>query len=95
MAGQAQAEERGAVGQRDVGELGRLLDEDRGEAGGEQERGGDEGQQLAVAGAHSSRPFSSGDHEVLRVVARAQLVVGERRRGGAAGPGRASRPEPA
>ena len=56
--GEAQAEERRAVGQRDVRELLRVLDEHRREAGGEQERGGDEREQLAVAGAHSSLPRS-------------------------------------
>ena len=76
---QAEREEAGAVGQRDVGELGRLLDEDRGEAGGEEERGGDEREQLAVAGAHSTSALLERDHEVLGVVARAQLVVGEAR----------------
>ena len=59
LAAQAEREEAGAVGQRDVGQLGRLLDEDRGESGGEQQRGGNEREQLAVAGAHSIWSFSS------------------------------------
>ena len=59
VAAQAQREEGGAVGERHVGELGGLLDEDRGEARGEQQRRRDEREQLPVAGAHSSWPFSS------------------------------------
>jgi hypothetical protein len=48
---QAQAEEQGAVGQRDVGEHVVALDEHRREAGREQQRGRNEREQLAVARA--------------------------------------------
>ena len=52
--GEAQQQEDRAVGQRDVRELLGLLDEDRGEPGGQQQRRRDQRHQLAVAGAHDS-----------------------------------------
>jgi hypothetical protein len=57
---EAQQQEDGAVGQRDVRELLGLLDEDRGEAGRQQQRRRDQRHQLAIALAHeSSCPRSS------------------------------------
>ena len=75
--GEAEPEEDRAVGQRDVGEQRRALDEDRREAGGHQQRRRDQRQQLAVARAHHAPPAAPLElrDEVLRVVVRAQLVV--------------------
>ena len=71
--GDADAEEDRAVGQRDVGELLGLLDEDRGEPGRDEQRGRDQREQLAVAGAHVPASLDLAalerDHEVLGVVA--------------------------
>ena len=79
MPGEAQQQEDRAVGQRDVRELLGLLDEDRGEPGGQQQRRRDQRHQLAVAGAHElDLSAFELDHEVLRVVLRAQLVIRER-----------------
>ena len=52
--GEAQQQEDQAVGQRDVRQLLGLLDEDRREAGGQQQRRRDQRHQLAVALAHES-----------------------------------------
>jgi hypothetical protein len=59
MGAHADAEEQRAVGERDVGELLGLLDEEGGEPGGHQQRGRHQREQLAVAGAHSIWPRSS------------------------------------
>jgi len=61
MARNAEREERRAVGQRDVGQRVRALDEDRREAGRDQQRRRDQREQLAVALAHRvlTRPSSS------------------------------------
>ena len=56
---QAQQEEREPVGQRQVGLRRRLLDEDRREAEREEQRGGDQREQLAIASRHSTWPRSS------------------------------------
>ena len=50
--GQAQAQEDRPVGQRDVGEVVGALDVDPGEAGGDQQRGGDQPDELPVARTH-------------------------------------------
>jgi hypothetical protein len=57
---EAQPEEDRAEGQRHIAQHVVALDEHRGETGGEQQRGGDERQQLAVARAHEdpSSPVS-------------------------------------
>ena len=49
--GEAEREEDRAVGQRDAGEAVRGLDEDRREARGHEQRGGNEAEQLTVARA--------------------------------------------
>ena len=77
MRGDAQPEEDRAVRQRDVRQLlGALLDEDRREARGDEQRGGDQAEQLAVAGAHliELSELQLGD-QAAHVVARAQAVI--------------------
>ena len=52
--GDAQPEKQGPVGQRDVRERVLALDEDAGESSGDQQRGGDEPDQLTVSRPHIS-----------------------------------------
>ena len=73
--GEAEREEDRAVGQRQVRQQLVALDEDRGEAGGQQQRRRDQREELAVAGVHSGR---------LRGRARARGRGRMRRRGSAA-----------
>ena len=74
-AAQAQREEAGAVGQREVRQHRRLLDEDRGEA--ERSAAARPGSARAARGCERSLDLTllERDHQVLGVVARAQLVV--------------------
>ena len=58
VGGDADREEVGAVGDAEVAEFRALLGEDRGEAGGQQQRHRDQREQLAVAGAgHRATPW--------------------------------------
>ena len=57
VGGEADREEVGAVDQAEVAEPGVLLGEDRGEAGGEQERDGNQGEQLPVPGGAQGTPW--------------------------------------
>ena len=54
---EADREEVGAVDQAEVAELRVLLGEDGGEAGGEQERDGNQGEQLPVPGGRQGSPW--------------------------------------
>ena len=59
VSGEAQPEEDRAVGQRDVRQLARALDEDPREAGRDQQRGRDQRHELSVASAHRASCPSS------------------------------------
>jgi hypothetical protein len=79
--GQAQPEEDRSIGERDVAEDVLLLDEDGRKPAGQQKRGRDEAEQLAVARAHRSCPVSScRTRSVASLRERSSLSSSDRRR---------------